>query len=71
MNYEILGRYLITAGSIILFLGLFLLAADKLMMGKLFGDIQIKSGDSTFIIPIATIVLISITVTLIVNFIKS
>ena len=71
MSIQILGKYLVVAGTIIIFLGILFLSADKFMVGKLFGDLNIKSGDTEFIIPIATIILISITVTLIINFFRS
>ncbi len=68
MNWQILGKYLINAGVIIVFLGVFFLMADRFQAGKMPGDFRIGSGENTFIIPIATITLVGITITFIVNY---
>jgi hypothetical protein len=64
-----MARWLIIAGSIILFLGLILQFAPWLLnwFGKLPGDIRIESGRSRIFIPITSMIIVSIIVTLLIN----
>ena len=63
-----LGRFLILTGLIIMAIGLFLLFADKIpWIGRLPGDILIKKGKWTFYFPLATSILLSILLTLLLN----
>jgi hypothetical protein len=68
MNWVEVGRFLIVAGTVILVLGVLFMAADKLPLGRLPGDLQIGTGKLKIYIPIATSLLLSIVVTLILNF---
>lgn len=68
MNWQILGRYLVTAGVIIVFLGVLFLLADRFLVARLPGDFTLRSGETKISIPVATITLVSIAITLIVNF---
>ena len=62
------GRFLIVTGLIITVIGLVLLFADKIpWIGRLPGDILIKKGKWTFYFPIATSILLSILITLLLN----
>ncbi len=62
------GRFLILTGLIISAIGLFLLFADKIpWIGRLPGDILIKKGKWTFYFPLATSILLSILLTLLLN----
>ena len=63
-----LGRFLIVTGLIITVIGLVLLFADKIpWIGRLPGDIIFKKGKWTFYFPIATSILLSILITLLLN----
>ncbi len=68
MNWQILGRLLITAGVIIVFLGVMFLLADRFLVARLPGDFAIGRTGSKFIIPFGTIGIVSITITMIVNY---
>jgi hypothetical protein len=68
MNWVEVGRFLIIAGAVMLVLGVIFMVADKLPLGRLPGDFQIGSGKFRIYIPIATSVLLSIVLTLILNF---
>ena len=64
-----MARWLIIAGSIILVLGLILQFAPWLLnwFGKLPGDIRIESGRSRIFIPITSMIIVSVIVTLLIN----
>jgi hypothetical protein len=67
-----LGRFLIIAGGLTLFVGIIFLYGDIIGIGRLLGDIKIGFiGRNGFIIPVTTIVLLSILVTFAVNFFNS
>jgi hypothetical protein len=68
MNWIEVGRFLVIAGSVLIVLGLIFLVSDKLPLGKLPGDLQIGTGRFKIYIPIATSILLSIVLTLILNF---
>lgn len=68
MNWIEVGRFLVVAGTVILILGFLFMIGDKIPFGKLPGDIQIGSGKFKLYIPIATSVLLSVALTLILNF---
>jgi low affinity Fe/Cu permease len=62
------GRFLVIAGTVIIVLGLVFLMSDKLPIGRLPGDLKFGGERFRIYIPIATCVLLSIIITLIVNF---
>ena len=68
MNWVEVGRFLVVAGMVLVVLGVIFLAYDKLPLGKLPGDIQIGTKNFKIYIPIATSILLSIVLTLILNF---
>ena len=68
MNWVDMGRFLIIAGTVIVIIGLVFMISDKLPIGRLPGDIQLGNGKFRIYIPIATSVLLSIVITVIVNF---
>jgi hypothetical protein len=68
MNWDEVGRFLVIAGVVLVVLGVLFLISDKLPLGKLPGDIQIGTGKFKIYIPIATSILLSIVLTLILNF---
>lgn len=66
MSLASLGRMLIFAGILLLFLGSFLLAASRVPgLGRLPGDILIKRGPMTFYFPLATSLLVSLLLSLV------
>ena len=67
-----MGRWFITAGFILLVVGAILHFAPWMLnwFGKLPGDIRIESGRTKIFIPITSMVLLSILLTLIINIFK-
>lgn len=68
MNWVDVGRFLVLAGVVIVVLGLVFMVADKLPIGRLPGDIQFGGTRFKVYIPIATSILLSIIITIILNF---
>jgi len=64
-----IGKLLIIAGSMILIIGLSLSYAPWLVnwFGKLPGDIHIKNENSMIFIPITSMIVISLVLTLVLN----
>lgn len=61
-----IAKLLIVAGLILVGVGLFFLLSDKVpWLGKLPGDITVKRDNFTFFFPLATCILISVIVSLI------
>ncbi|MGB9628436.1 MAG: DUF2905 domain-containing protein [Thermodesulfobacteriota bacterium] len=59
------GKMLILIGVFIILIGLLLMAGDKIpWLGRLPGDILIKKKNFTFYFPLATSILISLILTL-------
>lgn len=67
-----MGRWLIIAGLIIVLVGAVLQFAPWLLnwFGKLPGDIRIETGRFKVFIPITSMILISIVITLLINLFK-
>ena len=63
-------KLLIILGIVILVIGLLYPYIKKLGLGQLPGDIMFKSGNSTFIFPIVTCIIISVVLTIIFNLFK-
>ncbi|UCG62556.1 MAG: DUF2905 domain-containing protein [Candidatus Zixiibacteriota bacterium] len=64
------GKVLIVFGLLIVVFGLVLLLVDKIpLIGKLPGDFSFKSGNTRIYIPIATCLILSALLTLILNLI--
>ncbi|MBE9512772.1 MAG: DUF2905 domain-containing protein [Chloroflexi bacterium] len=69
-GFEGFGKILIIAGSVLTGVGLFFAFGGHIpFLGKLPGDILIKKGGVSFYFPIITCVLLSVGLTLIVNFV--
>jgi len=66
------GRWLIVAGLVLLALGAVLHYAPWLLgwFGKLPGDIDIQSGRTRVFVPITSMILVSIVVTVLVNLLR-
>ncbi len=65
-----LGKFLIILGTIIIGLGFLLTFIPKIpYLGRLPGDIYIKKGNFTFYFPLATSIILSILLTILLNLI--
>jgi hypothetical protein len=66
---ENIARYLIFAGVVLIVVGaiFFGLAKLNLPLGRLPGDFRIENGNSTFYFPLATSILVSIVLTILLN----
>ncbi|MFP4012848.1 MAG: DUF2905 domain-containing protein [Chitinispirillaceae bacterium] len=68
MNWVDTGRFLIVAGTVIVVIGFIFMISDKLPIGRLPGDLQFGNGRYRVYIPIATSILLSLVLTIILNF---
>ena len=66
---ENLGRYLMIGGVILILIGgaVYLTARMGLPLGRLPGDIRIEGENGTFYFPLASSILVSVILTLIIN----
>ncbi len=65
---ESIGKALLFVGVAIAILGLVLTLGPKIpLLGKLPGDIVLRRGDSAFYLPLATSILVSIVLTVMLN----
>ena len=70
-NFQInMQKILIIIGIILLIVGLLYPYIKKLGLGQLPGDILFKTGNSTFLFPVMTCLIISIILTIIFNLFK-
>ena len=69
-NEIIMQKILIILGIVILVIGLLYPYIKKIGLGQLPGDVIFKSGNSTFIFPIVTCIIISVVLTIIFNLFK-
>ena len=68
MNWIEIGRFLVIAGIVLAVIGILFIMADKIPLGKLPGDINIGKNNFRVHVPVTTCILLSIVITLIVNF---
>lgn len=69
MEFQNLGKMIILAGVFLVILGLLLTFSNKLpFIGKLPGDFLIKRDNFSFYFPLATSIILSIVLTLVLNF---
>lgn len=67
-NLSALGRLLLIVGGVIMLVGLGLLLAGRIpFLGRLPGDITIQRGNTSFFFPIATCLLLSVALTVLIN----
>ncbi len=66
-SLESLGKLLLIGGAILGAAGLVILLAGRLGLGRLPGDIFIQRENVTFYFPLATMLIVSIILTIIVN----
>ncbi|GFN36306.1 DUF2905 domain-containing protein [Tepidimicrobium xylanilyticum] len=67
---ESFGRMFLTLGIVFVIVGIAFTLGSKFGLGKLPGDIFIQKGNFTFFFPIASSIIISIILTLLLNVIK-
>jgi len=69
-QFEGPGKFLILIGVFLILFGLLFTFWDKVpLLGKLPGDIIIQKGDFRFFFPLATSVVISLILTILLNFV--
>ncbi|MDR0330300.1 MAG: DUF2905 domain-containing protein [Chitinispirillales bacterium] len=68
MNLVESGKFLVTAGTVIIIIGLLFMLSDKIPLGRLPGDFHVGSGRFRVYIPIATSLFLSLALTIIFNF---
>ena len=69
-NEIIMQKILIILGLVILVIGLLYPYIKKIGLGQLPGDVILKSGNSTFLFPVVTCIIISVVLTIIFNLFK-
>ena len=67
MPYDQIGKLLVVLGAVIIILGIVFLMFGGSILGKLPGDITLTRGNFTCIAPLATMLILSILLTIIVN----
>ena len=69
-NEIIMQKILIILGIVILVIGLLYPYVKKIGLGQLPGDVILKSGNTTFLFPVVTCIIISVVLTIIFNLFK-
>ena len=68
MEIHGLGRLLITLGLVLLAVGVVLVLAPKIpLLGRLPGDLLFRKGGATIFVPLVTMLLLSVALTVLVN----
>jgi hypothetical protein len=62
-----IGRFLVVAGLAAFALGLVFMAGGRLGLGRLPGDFVIRGGRATVFVPLATSIVLSIVLTVVLN----
>ncbi len=68
MDLETLGRILLYLGGLFVLVGILFFLGSKLGLGKLPGDIYIERENISFYFPLASAIIISLILTLVLNF---
>ena len=69
-SLEAIGKLLLIGGSLIVAVGLFLLLAGRLGLGRLPGDIIIERENFAFYFPLATMLILSVILTVVLNLLR-
>ena len=69
-NLETLGKVILVCGVLIAASGLIIFIFGRLGLGRLPGDIFIQRENLTFYFPLATMLLVSIVLTIIINILR-
>ena len=68
LSFDSTGKMLLLIGGIVVIMGLVLILVGKTpLFGKLPGDIRIETGGFTCLFPFATMIIVSIVLTVLVN----
>lgn len=67
MAFDQIGRVLLVMGGVVFLLGLVLFLVGRTSLGRLPGDFTFSSGNFTCIAPFATMIILSVLLTIIVN----
>lgn len=68
MDAQSLGRWLIALGAVLLVIGVVLVVAGKVpLLGRLPGDLVFRKNGLTVFAPIATMIILSLVLTLLLN----
>lgn len=62
-----MGKMLMTAGIVLLMAGVLVTVGSRFGLGKLPGDFFFQKGNTTFYFPLATSIIISLLLTLLLN----
>lgn len=65
--FETIGKLMLAIGGLIIVGGLVLLLVDRFDLGRLPGDIFVQREGFTFLFPVATMLIVSVVLTLIIN----
>ena len=68
-NIQTLGRILLITGGLIVFVGLALMLGGRFFpcLGRLPGDFHFQKGNASFFFPLATMIVVSIVLTIVLN----
>jgi len=69
-SMETIGRLLLIGSALIAAVGLLLLLAGRLGLGRLPGDIIIQRESISFYFPLATMLIISLILTVVINLLR-
>lgn len=68
-GFSSIGKMLIIFGAILIGIGIFITFAGKVFpLGRLPGDILVRKGNFTFYFPVVTSIILSIVLTILLNF---
>ena len=67
MNLNDIGRLLVGGGLALALVGVVILAAGRLGLGRLPGDLSFRTGNVRIYLPIATSLLVSLVATVVLN----
>ncbi len=67
MTSDQIGKLLVLAGALILVVGMALLLLGRTPLGRLPGDITVRSGNISCFVPLATMLIISLLLTILIN----
>ena len=71
MDYDLIGKLLIFVGAVTAVVGLIFFLLGKTSLGKLPGDITFTIGNFTCVFPIVTMLIVSVILTIVLNFVLS
>lgn len=70
MDFRGLGWLVVVVGLVIVLVGVLLLIGERFGLGHLPGDIVIHRGGTTIYIPVATMVVVSLVLTIVINLLR-